>query len=269
MQLWHVGRRSNKAVADITPVSASAVKEADMVFGPLPSGGFGMVETSTPLAMTKEDIQSTVEDFVQAAKNAMEAGFDGVELHGAHGYLLEQFLYKASNLRTDEYGGSQENRMRFPLEVVEAVVDTIGAQHVAIRLSPFVTEGFNQEDPEIKELTLKLIEALDPYGLAYLHISENISKHTEMTDSYREDIRKVYTHPIMVAGQYNKEKALNVINNGYADLVAIGQPFITNPDYVYRIQNNLALNPVDDIAKSTFYGGDEKGYLDYPVAENV
>ena len=175
IQLWHVGRRSHEVIAGESIVSASAIKDIDQVFGPLPEGGFGMIETSVPRALTIEDIQNTIADFVQAAKNAMEAGFDGVELHGAHGYLIDQFMHIASNQRDDQYGGSQENRMRFLVETVQAVVDAIGADRVAIRLSPHVTEGYAKEDPELVELTLKAMHKLAPMNLAYIrHSAANL-----------------------------------------------------------------------------------------------
>ncbi|KEQ11739.1 N-ethylmaleimide reductase [Endozoicomonas montiporae] len=269
IQLWHVGRRSHSSIAGEAPVSASAIKEPDQVFGPLPEGGFGMIETEMPRAMTEDDIQSTINDFVQAAKNSIEAGFDGVEIHGAHGYLIDQFMRIQSNHRTDQYGGSQENRMRFMLEVVKALVDAIGGDKVAIRLSPFVTEGYQEADPEIVELTLKAIEALAPLNLAYLHFSENISNYQEVPDSFRKAVRNVYPNPIMVAGKYTKDSGQAILAKGYADLVAFGQPFITNPDFFYRIQHDIDLTPVDYEAHSTFYGGDEKGYIDYPFAEQL
>ena len=269
IQLWHVGRRSHSSIAGETPVSASAVKDPDRVFGPLPKGGFGMIETEMPRALSIDDIQTTIADFVQAAKNAMAAGFDGVELHGAHGYLIDQFLRLHSNQRSDQYSGSQENRMRFLLETVQAVVDAIGAEHVAIRLSPFVTEGYADEDPEIVELALKVIEKLAPMKLAYLHLSENISRYTEVPESFRQQVRAVYPNPIMVAGKHTKESGQAILATGYADIVAFGQPFITNPDFYYRIQNDIDLTPVDYEAHSTFYGGDERGYTDYPMAEQI
>ena len=268
-QLWHVGRRSHSSIAGEQPVSASAVKDADKVFGPLPEGGFGMIETDMPRALTEDDIKATVADFVQAAKNAVDAGFDGVELHGAHGYLIDQFLRIHSNQRTDQYGGSQENRMRFLLEVTEAVVDAIGGDKVAIRVSPHVTEGYGEDDPEIIELMLKVIKALAPMNLAYLHFSENISRYQEVPESFRQQVRDIYPNPIMVAGKYTKESGQEILAKGYADMVAFGQPFITNPDFYYRIQNDIDLTPVDYEAHSTFYGGDEKGYTDYPMAEQI
>ncbi|GGA83225.1 hypothetical protein GCM10011369_26530 [Neiella marina] len=266
IQLWHVGRRSHSTIAGQTPVAPSAVKNPDQVFGPLPEGGFGMIETDMPRAMTQQDIDDTIADFVQAAKNSIAAGFDGVELHGAHGYLLDQFLRTTSNHRTDEYGGSAENRLRFPLQVTQAVVDAIGGDKVAIRLSPFVTEGQADADPQIADLTLQLIERLAPMKLAYLHFSENISNYTQMPDSYRQQVRAIYPQPIMVAGKYTQQAATDVINKGYADLVAFGQPFITNPDLVERIRHGIALTPVDYDAHATFYGGGAEGYTDYPTA---
>ena len=267
IQLWHVGRRSHSSITGQQPVSASAIKHADKVFGPLPEGGYGMIETGTPKALTVEEIEATVADFVTAAKNAMEAGFDGVEIHGAHGYLLDQFMRLSSNKRSDQYGGNQENRMRFMLEVVTAVAEAIGGDKTAIRLSPFVTEGYGDEEPdaEITDITLKAIEAMAPLKLAYIHFSENISRYTEMPDDYRQQVRDIYPHPIMVAGKYTKESGEAIIAKGYADLVAYGQPFITNPDLVYRMENNLPTNPVDYDAHSTFYGGGEEGYTDYPT----
>ncbi|MBY5991378.1 alkene reductase [Ferrimonas balearica] len=266
IQLWHVGRRSHDSIAGEQPVSASAIKEPDQVFGPLPEGGFGMIETAVPRALSEADIAQTIADFVQAAKNAMAAGFDGVELHGAHGYLIDQFLRLDSNQRTDRYGGSQENRMRFLREVTEAVAEAIGAERTAIRLSPFVTEGYAKADPEIEELTLKVVDALAPLGLAYLHFSENISNYTEMPEAYRAQVRARYPHPIMVAGKYTLESGQAILAKGYADVVAFGQPFITNPDFVRRSREGLALTPVDYSAHATFYGGGAEGYTDYPNA---
>jgi len=266
IQLWHVGRRSHDSIAGEQPVSASSIKVPDKVYGPVQNSetGYGMIETSIPRTMTLDDIKTTISDFVQGAKNAMEAGFDGVELHGAHGYLIDQFMRKASNHRIDQYGGSQENRSRFLFESTKAVVDAIGADKVAIRLSPFVTEGDGQVDSEIIELTLKVLEQLAPINLAYIHFSENISKHVEVPESFRQDVRAVYANPIMVAGKMDKHKAQYLLENNYVDLVAFGTPFVTNPDFVYRIQHDIGLAEFDADARLSLYGGDEKGYIDYP-----
>ena len=269
VQLWHVGRRSHSSIAGEQPVSASAIKEADTVYGPLAKGGYGTIETDIPRAMTEDDIKATIADYVQAAKNALEAGFDGVELHAAHGYLMDQFLHMSSNQRTDQYGGSQENRMRFLLEVTQAVVDAIGSDKLAIRISPFVMEGFEEDDPEIVELSMKVIEALAPMRLAYLHLSANLSRSKDVPDSYHQQVRSIYPNPIMVAGKYTRESGQAILSKGYADMVAFGQPFITNPDFYYRIQNDIDLAPVDDTAHTTFYGGGAEGYTDYPMAELI
>lgn len=266
VQLWHVGRRGHESIAGEQIVAPSAIKEADQVFGPLQEGGFGMVETSVPRAMTRKDIQNTIEDFVQAAKNAMKAGFDGVEIHGAHGYLLDQFMHIASNQRDDIYGGSQENRMRFLVETLQAVVNAIGGDKVAIRLSPHVTEGYTQEDPELIELTLKALHKLAAMNLAYVHFSENIGQHVAVPESFRQTVRRIYPNPIMVTGKQSKETAQALLTNNYADLVAFGTPFVSNPDFVYRVKNNIALAEFDADARLTLYGGDEKGYIDYPGA---
>lgn len=266
IQLWHVGRRSNEIIAGETPVSASAIKIPDKVFGPLPEGGFGMVETDAPRAMSEADIQSTIDDFVSGARNAMEAGFDGVELHGAHGYLLDQFMRAECNQRTDEYGGSMENRMRFVVELTKAVADAVGAEKVALRVSPFVTEGVSDPDPEIIELSLKLAETLSAMGVAYFHLSENIARHDPVTDEYRQNLRARFKGPIMVAGRYTQDKAEAILEQGYADMVAFGQPYITNPDLVYRMQNGIEITPVGKKDYPTFYGGGAEGYTDYPTA---
>jgi len=265
VQLWHVGRRSHASISGFTPVSASTAKDPDKVYGPLTEGGFGMIETGVPRAMTLLDIEETIADFVIAAQNAMLAGFDGVELHAAHGYLIDQFMRLGSNTREDAYGGSQEKRIRLLLEVTQAVASAVGADKVGIRVSPFVTEGYANEDPEIPAVTLKAMQALAPLDLAYIHFSENISRYTPMPESYRREVRAQYRNPIMVAGKYTKDSAEAILKDGLADLVAFGQPFITNPDFVKRIANGHELTPVNYEAHASFYGGDGKGYIDYPV----
>jgi len=175
-------------------------------------------------------------------------------------------MHIASNQRDDQYGGSQENRMRFLVETVQAVVDAIGGDKVAIRLSPHVTEGYAQEDPELIELTLKALQKLAPMNLAYVHFSENIAKYVEAPESFRQEVRRIYPNPIMVAGKLNKQTAQALLDKNYADLVAFGTPFVTNPDFVYRVKKDIPLADFDADARLTLYGGDEKGYIDYPVA---
>lgn len=264
IQLWHVGRRSHSSISGEQPVSASAIKVADQVFGPI-AGGFGMVETEVPREMTVMDIQNTIADFVQAANNAMEAGFDGVEIHAAHGYLLDAFMRKESNQRQDQYGGSQENRMRFMLETLQAVSDAIGGDKVAVRVSPHVIEGFAEEDLEIVDVTLKALEKMLANDLAYVHFSERISRYVDVPESFRKQVREVYPNPIMIAGKLTVEDAQDLIKKGYCDFAAFGTPYVTNPDLVERFKNDWPLMDFDADARLTLYGGSERGYIDYPT----
>ena len=264
IQLWHVGRRSHSSISGEQPLAPSAIKVPDQVFGPLPEGGFGMIETEQPKAMSQRDIDNTIADFVQAAKNAMEAGFDGVEIHAAHGYLFDTFMRLESNQRDDQYGGSQENRMRFMLDTLKAVADEIGGDKVAVRVSPHVTEGFADEDAEIIQVMLTAFEKIVPMNLAYLHFSENISRHVEASESFRQQVREVYPNPIMVAGKLTKATAQELLDKNYADLVAFGTPYVTNPDLVERFKHNWPLAGFDADARLTLYGGGEEGYIDYP-----
>lgn len=264
IQLWHVGRRSHSSISGEQPLAPSAIKVPDQVFGPLPEGGFGMVETQQPKAMSQQDIDDTIADFVQAAKNAMAAGFDGVEIHAAHGYLFDTFLHLESNQRDDQYGGSQENRMRFMLDTLQAIADAIGGDKVAVRVSPHVIEGFADEDAEIIEVMLKALEKMAAMNLAYVHFSENISRYVVAPESFRQQVRAVYPNPIIVAGKLTKDTAQELLRKNYADLVAFGTPYVTNPDLVERFKNNWPLAQFDADARLTLYGGDEKGYIDYP-----
>jgi N-ethylmaleimide reductase len=265
IQLWHVGRRSHSTISGEQPLAPSAIKVPDQVFGPLPEGGFGMVETEAPRAMTLQDIENTKADFVQAAKNAIEAGFDGVEIHAAHGYLFDTFMRLESNQRQDQYGGSQENRMRFMLETLQAVADEIGSNKLAVRVSPHVIEGFAEEDPEIVDTTLKALEKMAPMKLAYVHFSERISRYVEVPEFFRKQVREVYPNPIMIAGKLTADDAKALLEKGYCDFAAFGTPYVTNPDLVERFKNGWPLAEFDADARLTLYGGDEKGFIDYPA----
>ncbi|MET0242360.1 MAG: alkene reductase [Flavitalea sp.] len=219
----------------------------------------GMIDFSRPKAMSVAEVQNTTKEYVEAAKNAIEAGFDGVELHGANGYLLEQFLSPFSNLRTDEYGGSVENRSRFVIETVVAVSAAIGADKVGIRFSPYSAYNDMPAYSETSDTYLHLASKLNEIGIAYLHIVENSDGLIPV--SLKKEIGKRFTQTIILAGNYTRERAEDDIKSGLANLIAFGRPFINNPDLVTRFRNNWPL--ADNLDASTFFSSDEKGFVDY------
>lgn len=264
LQLWHVGRMSHPDFHDgALPVAPSAVPFDGQIWKVEPATGVGaMIDCPTPRALTIVEIGAIVEDYRRAARNAMAAGFDGVELHGANGYLIDQFLRTTSNRRTDEYGGSRENRLRFLKEVVDAVSGEAGAARTAIRLAPFLTaRGMNC--PDILPTILEASAWLEQKGIAYLHLVEaDWDDAPEFTESFRSEIRERFRRPIVVAGKYDLTRAEWVIKHGYAALVAFGRPFVANPDLPYRLAHGLPLAVADG---ATLFGGDERGYTDYPA----
>jgi N-ethylmaleimide reductase len=220
-----------------------------------------MVDCPTPRALSRSEIHSVVNDFRIGARNAIEAGFDGVEIHGANGYLVDQFLRTTANTRTDEYGGSRENRLRFLKEVVSAVADEVGAERTAIRLAPFLTAR-GMACPDILPTILDATSFLQTLGIAYLHLVEaDWDDAPPFTEAFRADIRARFQRPIIVAGKYDLDRANWVIGKGYADLVAFGRPFVANPDLPRRLAENLPLAMLDS---NTLFGGSERGYSDYP-----
>lgn len=264
LQLWHVGRISHPSLqpGGALPVAPSAIAaegEASTFSGAQPF--------VTPRALETSEIPGIVENYRLAAQNAKAAGFDGVEIHAANGYLIDQFLEDGTNHRTDHYGGSIENRARFLIEIVEAVTTVWDADKVGVRLSPAGT--FNSmSDSNPKALFSYVAEALNRYGLAYLHLIEPRSDESsgseeepELTCKY---FRSIFKGTIISAGGYNRELAEETIAAGNADLIAFGRFYIANPDLAERFALNAPLNPYD---RSTFYGGDEKGYTDYPTLE--
>ncbi|WP_372770858.1 alkene reductase [Pseudoalteromonas sp.] len=263
IQLWHVGRRSSTAIEGLQPLAPSALKEPDKVYGPMANGELGMIETTMPKAMDLSDIQNTVDDFVIAAKNAMLAGFDGVEIHGAHGYLLDQFMRRYANQRNDQYGGSIENRIRLTVDVCNAVANAIGSDKVGLRISPFVSSSFQQHDSEMPKLTLALLKALAPLNLAYLHLSENIGNHQPISDSFRKQMRLLYPHPIMLAGDLTQQRSEQFLKHGFAELFAFGTAYICNPNLVEKMAQNQPLNTLPNDVHNTFYGAGKEGYTDY------
>lgn len=215
-----------------------------------------------PRALETEEIPAIVNDFRQAVVNAREAGFDMAELHAAHGYLLHQFLSPSANHRTDQYGGTRENRARFLLDVVDAVCAEWGSEHIGIRISPIGTFQNTDNGPNEVDDALYLIEELDKRHIAYLHLSEpDWAGGQPYTDDFRQKVRERFHGVIIGAGAYTTEKAENLIEKGLIDAVAFGRDFIANPDLVVRLKNKAALNPQ---RPESFYGGGAEGYTDYP-----
>ena len=266
LQLWHVGRMSHESFhADGKPVAPSALSpEAQVWVVDSATGVGGMVDCPVPRALTRDQIPGIVDDFRQAAANAMAAGFDGVEIHGANGYLIDEFLRRSSNQREDEYGGSQDNRIRFLVEVATAVANEIGAEKTGIRLSPYITQR-NMADDEIIEVILNAAAELDRIGLVYIHLSEaDWEDAPNIPEKFRHALRAVYSGNIIVAGKYTQERAERIISAGLADIVAFGRPFIANPDLPARFKHSI---PLADFDGDTLFGGTEKGYSDYPASE--
>lgn len=265
LQLWHVGRMSHPDFQDgALPVAPSAVPFEGSTWKFDPSVGKGsMVACPTPRALTRDEIADIVADFRAAARRAMDAGFDGVEIHGANGYLIDQFLRTSSNQRTDAYGGSRENRLRFLREVVDAVADEIGAQRTGIRLAPFLTaRGMNC--PDILPTLLQGARWLGQRGTAYLHLVEaDWDGAPPFTEEFRRDIRAAFPSTIIVAGQYDLERAQRVLAAGHADLVAFGRSFIANPDLPRRLREGIPLSAFDN---TRLFGGNDAGYTNYTAA---
>lgn len=266
LQIWHVGRMSHQSLhQDGTPVAPSALSPDAQVWIVNDKTGEGeMVDCPMPRALSNSEVKDVVNDFRKGAANAIKAGFDGVEIHGANGYLIDEFLRRSSNQRTDEYGGSQENRIRFLKEVAQAVADEIGAERTGIRMSPYITQR-NMADDEIIEVMLKAAKELDKIGVAYIHLSEaDWDDAPVVPDQFRHDLRAAYSGKIIVCGKYTKERGEQIIADGLADIIAFGRPYIANPDLVRRYKENLSLADFDG---NTLFGGDEKGLLDYPAYE--
>ena len=259
LQLWHVGRISHPDLQPdgALPVAPSAIApkgEASTYEGPKPF--------VTPRALETSEIPEIVEQYRKGAENALQAGFDGVEVHGANGYLLDQFLRDGTNHRTDEYGGSIENRARLLLEVTQAVAGVWGAQRVGVRLSPSGTFNDMHDSNPVATFSYAA-EALNQFGLAYLHIVEvnEADLRHGGTEVPTRHLHERFTGTLMVNGGYNSDRANAVLGKKEADLVSFGTLFLANPDLPQRFAFNAPLNPPDP---TTFYGGGEKGYTDYP-----
>jgi N-ethylmaleimide reductase len=272
LQLWHVGRVSHSSLqpGGVLPVAPSAV----------PIGGGLMAMTAagppvpyeTPRALESDEVSGVVESFRQGARNAMEAGFDGVEIHGANGYLVEQFLQSHTNLRTDQYGGSIANRARFLMEVTQAVVDVWGADRVGVRLTPYgIANGSGEADP--MPLYTHVIQSLNSFGLAYLHFIEPRSSGAGRAEVNHQNVpsamalfRPIWNGVLITAGGFTGDSANAAIASGLADAIAFGRIFISNPDLPRRLEHGFPITPYN---RATFYGGEEAGYTDYPVHDEL
>jgi len=268
LQLWHVGRVSHSSFqpGGALPVAPSAVAIGGGLTTMTADGKVAPYET--PRALEAAEIAAVIEGFRQGALYAREAGFDGVEIHGANGYLIEQFLQSHSNLRTDRYGGSIPNRARLLLEITEAVTSIWGADRVGVRLSPYgVANGSGEPDP--MPLYTHVIKALDPLGLAYVHFIEPRSSGAGRAEVNHQNVpsamllfRPLWSGVLITAGGFTGEAADAAIAAGHADAIAFGRIFIANPDLPRRLREGLPLTPYN---RATFYGGEAAGYTDYPV----
>lgn len=265
VQLWHTGRISHTSIqpGQQAPVAPSALSAGTRTSLRDENGHAIRVDTSMPRALELNEIPGIVNDFRQAVGNARDAGFDMVELHSAHGYLLHQFLSPSSNHRTDEYGGSRENRARLVLEVVDAVSKEWSADRIGIRVSPVGSFQNVDNGPDEEADALYLIEELNKRGIAYLHMSEpDWAGGKPYTEAFRQKVRECFNGVIIGAGAYTPEKAEALIEKGLIDAVAFGRDYIANPDLVERLHRNAELNAQ---RPETFYGGGAEGYTDYPT----
>ena len=271
LQLWHVGRISHPSMqpGGQLPVAPSAIAPAGQLYT-----ATGMQAFVAPRALDTAELPRVVQDFAEGARRARAAGFDGVEVHAANGYLIDQFLRSSTNQRTDAYGGSVENRTRFLLEVVEAVVAAWEPGRVGVRVSP--TNPFNDiHDADPIATFGHAAEALDRFGLAYLHVIEPVREAELSEEKWTEsepaplvapELRRRFRGPLIVNGGYASESAEAAVADGTADLVAFGVPYIANPDLLERLASGTPLAAADP---ASFYGGDERGYTDYPTREEA
>ncbi|WP_110693423.1 alkene reductase [Salinicola halophyticus] len=265
-QTWHVGRVSHTSIQQngAAPISSSA-KQGGMAFGYNEDGQPDMLAATTPRAATTEECRRLVGDFAQAALNARNAGFDGVELHGANGYLLEQFVNGGLNDRTDEYGGSRENRCRLLLEAIDASIALIGENRVGVRLTPYGTLFDMPIYDDIEGTYLYLAEELSKRNLAYVHLMDQGAQGQDgLPREFLRQFRDAYRGTLLFAGNLDKAEAQKLVDDGTIDLPVFGRHFTSNPDLVERLQNDW---PLAEFDPDTFYGGDARGYVDFPTYE--
>ena len=262
LQLWHVGRISHPSFqpGGVAPVAPSAIKPDTKAFT---ANGFEPIPT--PRALETDEVLAIVAQYAQGARNALAAGFDGVEVHAANGYLIDQFLQDRTNKRTDRYGGSIENRSRFLLEAVDAVTAAVGADRTGVRISPQNTmNDIGDSDPQA--LFNYVAQQLSGRGLAYLHVIEGDTGGAVVPPFDYQHIKDLFGGMVIANNGFDKQRASKAIADGRADLIAFGKPFIGNPDLVVRLFLDAPLMPLNP---ETLYGGSELGYTDYPVLRAV
>lgn len=265
VQLMHTGRIGHP---NNLPEGAEIIGPSAIVAkGQMWTDKGGMLDHPTPREMTKEDLEKTKQEFVNASLNAIKAGFDGVELHAANGYLLEQFLNPAANQRTDEYGGNSENRARFVIEVTKAVAEKIGKEKTGIRISPYGAFNDVGPFPETEEEYSYLATKLNEIGIVYIHLVDHSSMGAPKVEpSTVQKIRENFKNSIILSGGYDRVRAEKDLESKAGDLIAFGKPFLANPDLVTRLEKNA---PLTSPSMDTLYTADAKGYTDYPVLEEV
>jgi N-ethylmaleimide reductase len=262
IQLWHVGRVSHVSLQEngAAPVAPSAIMAKTKTFTEK-----GFVDVSMPRALLVSDIQDIVADFAIAATNSQKADFDGIEIHAANGYLIDQFLKDGSNHRTDNYGGSIENRARFGLDVVDAVLKVYPNHRTGIRLSP-VSPANDAVTSDPQQTFGYFVDELEKRGLAYIHVVEGATGGPRDIAAFDyEALRKSFSGAYIANNGYTRDMAIDAINDGRVDLVAFGRPYIANPDLVERLRADAPLNELDN---DTLYGGGAQGYTDYPLVSN-
>jgi N-ethylmaleimide reductase len=271
-QLWHVGRVSHSALQPNgdAPIAPSAIQAQKVkAFIETADGAGELVAPSTPRALSTAEVRQVVALYAQAAQNALDAGFDGVEIHAANGYLVNQFISQHANVRTDAYGGSLQKRLRFLREVVQAVAAVVGPERMGVRFTPLFTGtdqdrvyiGLVEDDPHATYI--EAIRILQEAGVGYVSIAEaDWDNAPDLPEAFRREVRETFSGRILYAGRYTAERGARLVESGLADLIGFGRPFIANPDLPARIANGWPLNPIDP---ATMYGGAEEGYTDYPV----
>jgi N-ethylmaleimide reductase len=277
VQMWHVGRISHTTLQPNggKPVSSTNTVAKSKTYLVNEDGTGSFAPTSEPRALEASEIPGIVEDYRKAARAAIDAGFDGVEIHAANGYLIDQFLRSGINDRTDQYGGSIENRARFLFEVVDVITKEIGARRTGIRISP-VTPANDASDPDAQPIFTYVVEGLAKYDLSFIHIIEGATggdRNYQQGDKPFDYavLRAAYEKAggrasWMVNNGYDRKLAIETVESGRADLVAFGKPFISNPDLVERLKDDAPLNDLD---QATLYGGGPKGYVDYPALDTA